>query len=225
VKDALFASGAYGQGDAAPSSEDSALSLRRLNRLLDSWNTVRLMIYAIVNDQFTMSPSVGSYSSTLLANGRPTRIYTMTARLNNIDYDIDPTMTKYDFEALPYKIVTAPPNYCYVEYTYPNLTMNFFPVPDAAYTCFVGVPTKLPTTIAAATVLALPPGYERMLVDNLAVDLCPSFKITPSQDLRDSAKESMTLIKRINNVPLLLDSYLGSDSGSDISNGFVYRGF
>jgi hypothetical protein len=83
---------------------------------------------------------------------------------------------------------------------------NFYPTPYTAMTAYVSARRNLkPAAMTLDTVMTYPPGYERMLVDQLALDICPSFGVQPSQALVMSARESKSILKTANHVPLLMN--------------------
>jgi hypothetical protein len=49
-----------------------------------------------------------------------------------------------------------------------------------------------------STAISLPPGYRRMLVKNLAVDLAPSYEKEVSSALYEAAVEAKAVVKRAN---------------------------
>lgn len=223
VTDAMYASGALGADESITAAE-SQLCLRRLNRLMSSWSNFRSRCYEIQTDSFTMTPNVSAYSSALLTvMGRPVDIDSMYVRLDNIDWLVE-MISAADWASIVYKPVPSIPNQCYLDTGFPNATLNFYPVPYAAFTCFVNATRALPDTIALATSVALPPGYERALVDSLAVDICPSFGRQPDAALVMSARQATEALARINLVVPEMTTPL--DRGQpDPSNGFVFRGF
>jgi hypothetical protein len=222
VQDALFACGSYGVGDNLADA-DAQLVLRRLNRMLDSWTNERAMIFGIARDSFTMSPGVADYSTTLLTTiGRPVQVLTIVTTLNNVWYGCD-MISDDAFQKIPYKLTQSIPEQCYYDEAYPNAQFHFYPIPFAAFTCYISAVTPLTSTVTLSTVLALPQGYEKAIVDSLAVDIAPSFgqQITAQMD-RD-ATNSRAVIKRNNYVSPVMDTPF--IIRYDPSNGFIYRGF
>lgn len=221
VNDAAFACGALGQGENL-SADDSALILRRLNRLMDYWSNLRGMVYEIVTDSFPAVIGTQQYSSTLLATvGRPVEVTFMYARLNSIDYKID-LVSSDEWARIPYKTVQSVPRVCWVDTSFPDDTFNLFPVPDNVYTIFVGAQKALPNTIGMATSLAFPPGYEKAIVDVLAVDIAPSFGRQVSPDLRLSADNATRAIECTNFEPIVMDDGLSGPKMTPLEA--FYRG-
>lgn len=220
VTDAMYGSGVLG-ADESLADADAQLCLRRLNRLMDSWSNLRSMCYEISTDSFTMTAGTSSYSSTLLTtDGRPLNVDSMYVRLSNIDYPVQ-LITTQEWSEISYKPVTSIPAKCYIDTAYPDATFNFYPSPNAAYTCFVNDTKALPGTITLATTISLPPGYERALVDSLAVDICPSFGQKAPAELVQSAREAREAIKRTNLVVPVMDLPF-SNRADLVRGGLIY---
>ena len=150
VSDALTEAAILGVGETA-SAEDQNLALRILNRMLDSWANESLMIYATTSESFVMVPNQASYSTSLLASGRPVSIASMYVSLSDIDYPVD-MIDQQTFDAIPYKPTPAIPNQCYYSAGMPDGTFNFYPTPYAAFTCHVASRKQLVSgSVAAVT--------------------------------------------------------------------------
>lgn len=227
VTDALYAASILGQDQQLPDSM-AQLSLRRLTRLIGSWANDNQLCFATNTDSFTMSPTVAAYSTTLLANGRPESIASMYVSLNSIDYEVTMRDQQW-FDSITYKPTPAIPNNCYYNAGMPNGTMNFYPTPYAAFTCFVARRDLLSATtpLLLTTNLSLPPGYDKAIVDSLAVDIFPTFKGTKTpipQDLKDMAREAKRLLRLTNYEALEMVTPFANNSGN-LSNSFPFRGF
>lgn len=222
MSDAMIQAGILGASDTV-TPNDQALVLRRLNRMISSWNNESLMLFALTPDSFTMVTGQANYaSSTYLTSGRPVSIDSIYVRLSNIDYTVE-VIDNQTWNAIPYKPTTGIPSQCFVDTDFPDTTLRFYPTPYAAFTCFVQARTPLTGSITAVTDVTMPPGYEKAVVDNLAVDISPSFGIDISPMMVQSAKESRAVLKRNNYVPLLMDTGLSDNRPSP--DAFIYRGF
>ena len=221
VQDSMYQAGVLGVGDALSNSDAQAV-LRTLNRMLDSWSNERLMIYDVLQDSFPMVAGTAVYDSSLLSSGRPVNIDSIFVRLSNIDWPVE-IVDVEDFSNIPYKIVQSVPTMCNIDFGMPNVTFTFYPIPYAAFTCFLNIWRELPTPVTLATSLALPPGYEHAIVTNLAMQIGPMFGRPPDQVTVQAARESRAVIKRLNYSPKLMET--GLDRRGDPSNGFIYKGF
>lgn len=210
----------------------SQLVLRWLQRMVDSWgNDVQLSTYATNEETFVMTGGVSSYDTTLLPSGRPVSIHSMFVRLPNSNIDFPVAMRdRLWWESMTYKPAPAIPNNCYYNPTMPNGVMTFYPTPYTNFTCFVERRDTLSkgVTLTLNTKLNLPPGYDKALVDALAVDIFPPLKGTKTpipQDLKDAAREAKALLRITNYEPLEMVTPFTRNDLSGVTNGFPYRGF
>jgi len=222
VQDAMIQAGIVAATETI-NANDQALVLRRLNRMISSWDNEPLMLFALSGQSFTMVAGQADYpSSTYLTDGRPVSVDSITVRLSNIDYPVD-IIDNQTWNAIPYKPTTGIPSQCFIDTDYPTTTLRFYPAPYGAFTCFVQARTPLTASIAAATDVVMPQGYEKAVIDNLAVDIAPSFGVEITPGMVQSAKESRAVLKRNNYNPLQMDTGLGDNKPSP--DAFIYRGF
>jgi len=208
VTDALFAIGAMGQGDSLQNA-DAQICLRRLNRMLDAWSTVKEMCFETFFDSFSLIGGVQGYSSTLLSSGRPLEVNEIRVQLNNVDYPVE-LIGDEEWSKIPYKLVQALPRKCWIDTGYPNNTFNFYPIPEQTYTCYVGERRPLTNAITLSTTISFPPGYEKALVDNLAVDVASTFGRQVSPELMQMAITGRKVLRTINYTPDLMNADFGS---------------
>lgn len=222
VQDAMYQAGVLGQDQgAAPSNDDAQLVLRRLQRLLDSWSTDNLMIYQANAETLPLSASVAAYSTSLLASGRPVKIQTMWVSYAGVDYPVE-QIADNRYAAIAIKNINAIPQYCWINDGFPQMQLTLWPIPFAPMTLNLICQRVLQSaTVTMATSLTFPPGYEKALVDCLAVDICPSFGLTPNAAMVQSAKEAKATLQAMNLQPLEMDTGLGSDTSYALAN--IYK--
>lgn len=208
--------------DQSPTASDAQVVLRRLNRMLDSWGNETQMIYATTTESFTMTAGVATYASTLLTSGRPIAITSMYVSLSDIDYMVD-LIDEQTWQSITYKPTTGIPTSCFPDRAFPTETLSFYPTPYAAFTCYVSGNQPLSGAITLATTLSLPKGYEKAIVDALAVDICPSFYKQATPQMVADAVQSRTVLQRTNYVPLIMDTGLATNQPSP--DAFIYKGF
>lgn len=204
-----------------PDSDQEAFGLRTLTRMLDSWGADAPILFRVSEETITLSSDVSSYSTSLLASGRPNSIKYLFNRLSDIDYPCQ--LVDYQTWAnVVYKPVSAVPSICYYDDSYPNGTLNFYPIPYAAFVCHVFVTRPLVTgTITTSTDIVLPPGYEAAIVDNLAVYY--PYEVPATADMKRDAMNGKNLLKRANYVPLKMSVPI--DKNYSVNNDFPYSGF
>lgn len=200
ITSALYANGSLTQGETL-AAEDAAIALARLNMMLDSWSLEPGTVWALDQDSFTMTPAVASYSTSLLAGGRPQGIKSVRVSLSGIDWPVMSNIDETTYNAIGYKAAAGIPTLVWVNNTMPDATMYFWPTPYAAFTATVACWGLLQGPLTLDTVITTPPGYDLAVVDNLALLTCSSFGRTPSQELKESAKASKAIVKRSNSRP------------------------
>lgn len=200
--------GVTGAGQT-PAPEDSVDALLRLNALLDSWATERLFIPSIVRTTWTIVSGTGAY--TVGASGtvniaRP--VYVTDIRF--IDTSADPDLemglellTDQGYANISQKALTSPyPTHYYYNPTFTSsayATITFWPVPTSSTLLgCIYAPTTLIQVAALTTTMLLQPGYQWMLQENLAVALAPEHGIQVPTELKDSARDAKSNIKRAN---------------------------
>lgn len=200
--------GIVGAGQT-PAPEDSADALLRLNAMLDSFATERLFIPSITRTTWTIVSGTAAYtvgSSGTVNIARPVYVQ----NINFIDTSQDPDLemgltmlTDQAYANVPQKAATSPFPTCY--YYNPTFTstgyatITFVPVPTS--TTLLGViyhPATLAQVTALTTTMTLQPGYQWFLQEQLACACAPEWGVAISPDLRESAREAKSNIKRAN---------------------------
>ncbi|TXH15350.1 MAG: hypothetical protein E6R03_07305 [Hyphomicrobiaceae bacterium] len=203
-----------------PDADQLAFGLRWLNRMLESWGAEKPMLYTITEETFTLTAGTASYSTSELADGRPASVDYLFNRLSNVDYPCK-LVDNQTYADVQYKPVNAVPSICYYNDGYPNGTFNFYPRPYASFECHVYCLRVLTGTITSTTNVALPPGYEKAIVDSLAVYY--PFAVPATPDMKKDADNARKLLMRANYVPLI--SRIGIDKDYSINNDFPFSGF
>ena len=189
-----------------PTADDASDALNALNRLLDQWAAENLTIYTVTRTTHAITSGDNTY--TVGATGdiaitRPVFFEGIKFQDTSTDpateYNLVPH-TEDSWAQVRLKDLTSVfPNSYYYNPTYPNGTIYLWPVPTSATLELVlyswtAVPQFTGLTVSAS----LPPGYQRAIVKNLAVDLAPAYEKAPSQLLLEQARESKMIIQRAN---------------------------
>lgn len=220
-----------GAGDT-PSADDAMDGLRMVNDFIDGVCALeRLLIYTITRTTWTLVASQASYAVGPSGDVNIVRpIYIDRVRFQ--ETAVSPTLemplgllTEADYRAVPRKALTSsyPVSY-YYNPTFPTGTLKFFPIPTS--TTLQGVlyaPTAVTRFGALTDVIALPPGYNRFLRKNLAVEFSAAWRDTLPINpiLIKQATESTANLKRVNQRPIdmRLDlSWLGQGPVYDITS-------
>ena len=86
-----------------------------------------------------------------------------------------------------------------------------------AMVAYLNCQRALTGTLSGGTSVATPPGYDKAIVTNLAVELgFGGFGAQPTQSLVLAARESKMLLENMNYRPLIMDTIMSGDSDYDI---------
>lgn len=219
--------GATAPGET-PAASEATEGLAALNRMIDSWSTEGLLIYA-VTEEAPLTLTAGDATVTLGTGGdittRPMRIEKAFIRHNSIDYPITKFLTVDEYARIPDKSVQTPyPYELYDDGGYPQRTLKLYPTPSAGHQLILFTLRPLTSIATLDTVLSLPPGYERALVYNGAVELSPEYGRPADPAVVQIAVESKAGLKRANSRAVLLQcdpvpASFGRRSTYDINSG------
>lgn len=220
------------RGTTTPTSDMSTDAFQRLNDLIDSWANDGLMIPFVRRTTWTITSTKGTLANpyTVGTGGdinvaRPSIPADIVVRYQ--DTSITPTLeyplqklTNDQWEAIPQKNLT---NTLPVAYFYqPTYTpasgssvwgsLYLWMIPTSS--TLQGVlyaPAQLGAFASTANTILLPPGYNRMLRDNLAVELAPEWLMGVPLDpgIARSAITSLAEVKRVNRRDVIMSTGLG----------------
>ena len=186
------------------SSDEQTAYLAALNGMMESWSLERLMCYQIVQESRALTASVGSF--TIGSGGtwnttRPTRIVDpcFIRDSGGIDYPVE-LIDEVAYGRIVLKTVDGSiPAYLYYDAAYVAglATIYIWPEPSASLTLYINSWKQLQTFALISTTLVLPPGYERAIIYNLAIELAGGFT-SVSPEVAKIARESKAAIKSVN---------------------------
>lgn len=183
-----------------PTADEATDGLKSLNDILENWSLENLSVWQQNNEQFTLVAGTASYtigSGGTFNTTRPIRCGLSYSRINGADFP----MTQWgleEYNAVPVKTAGGiPERYVYIN-DYPLGALIFYPVPSVASTLFLNVDQILSFPVTLVTQLAFPPGYEKALRFNLAMNLAPEYGVTPPPSVGAIATSSKADIKRAN---------------------------
>ena len=205
------------EANEAPMAQDFADAFARFNDWIDSvCQNERLLIHKITRTTWTISSTEGTIANpyTVGSGGdiniaRPTFIdhvnFQDTSVSPTIEYPLTP-LTDDAWAAIPQKNLTSTlPSAWYYNPTYAtsagygNLYLWMVPT-QSNLQGVLYAPQQVTQFSALTDTILLPPGYLRMLRDNLAVELAPEWNqgIPIDPGIVRSAAESMAMVKRAN---------------------------
>jgi len=181
-----------------PADDEANDALSSLNMMLESWSTDSLSVYALTWETFTVTGGQASY--TIGSGGdfntvKPISIKASYITIGDTDYTLQ-LINDADYNRnILQKQITGIPDYITFDNAYPLSTIRLYPVPSTNYDLFLL--TEKPLVILALDdIISLPVGWERALVNNLAIELAPEYGQQVTGDLRALAKNSKRAIER-----------------------------
>lgn len=207
------------QAGVAPSPADLNVVVAALNSLLDSWSADRLAIFAMYPSYFQLKAGKRDY--TLGPAGfNPDWVMERPQRLEraSLSYNAVPAVpgvpahlstNSTDF---PITIMYSPqfstiamkgcpsnwPSAVYDNGQYPTRKLTFWPVPTQDHLVTLWIWRPLVTSTDLDAIIQFPPGYERALRFNLAVEVAAEFGKQLPEQVQSIATTSFGDLKRLN---------------------------
>ncbi len=183
--------------------DESADGLSGLNTMLDSWQTERLFVYQITQGSYSWAATVTSKtigSSGAISAQRPVRIDSAFVTDSNSQwYPLEVLQDRTEYDAIVIKSTTSTlPQYLFMDTGYPLATIYLYPVPSVAVTLKLNTWQTLQSFATLTTDLSLPPGYQRAIEFNFAIEYGPEFGVDIPKDVRMIAAQAKASIKTLN---------------------------
>lgn len=200
-------------GGTLTSAEQTAY-LADLNAMLESWQLDRLMCYQVVDESKALTASVGTYtigSGGAWATARPTKIVQAFIRdSNNYDSPVDViNATTYNSIVAKSSIGSYPDLLYYDGAFVAGLaSIYLYPLPSAGLTLHISSWKQLQSFTTISDTVVLPPGYQRAIEFNFAIEVAGGFRPVPAEVIK-IARDSKAAIMSLN-AP---DSFMNLDLG------------
>jgi hypothetical protein len=163
---------AEGETPSAELMEDTRMAF---NVMVDAWSAERLSVYTSLEQTLTWPSGAASKTvgpSGTLAGIRPMHPISAYFRDAGIDYPLT-EITEDDYDAISQKTTSSNhPEFIYVGREVPNATVYLYPVPSGNLELHLSSVAELPQIANLFVNITLPPGYQRALIYNLAVEMC-----------------------------------------------------
>ena len=206
IKGALRLIGAV-DADSALTANEAADGMEALNGLVGSLANDELLVYTINKETFNVTGGTATY--TLGPSGawnttRPVRIDAAKYLVGDDEFDLH-ICTDQEWQSIENRAVSGFPEFLHNSDAFPLSTVSLWPVPSASDQVVLFTWKQIGAFSAVTDVISLPPGYERMLRYNLAIELAPEYSKEPSGAVVSIARESKAELKRINAEPIYLE--------------------
>lgn len=195
----------------SPSANEANDGLVSLNSLIDSWSNESLLITSRVREVFPLVPSQQTYTMGVGGNfntSRPQAIENALIQLTSNNPVIEIPMgilNKDQYAGVTLKtLLSTYPLYIYCDENYPLANISVYPVPQTNNNLVLYSWKPLTNVASLTTALSLPPGYERALRYNLAIDLAAEYGRQVPEVAAAIATEAKAAIKRMNIGPQYL---------------------
>ena len=168
---------------------NKAAALREMNRMLDSYANDNLIIYEQTEESFALTASQGSYTIGVSGSPdfntvRPQEILEGTyVRVGSIDYPLRIKSMREYRKLATKSTASTPPRWLSYNPTYPNGTIYLWYEPNSTDSIYLISLKELGTFASLTTTVTLPPGYEDLLVYELALRLNPDYGKTVREDV------------------------------------------
>jgi hypothetical protein len=200
--------GAIAAGET-PSVEEYADALLVLNDMLSSWDNERLSIFAIAYNTYLLANGTNNYTigvegSPSFNSPRPMAIKSAVCiNVPGLEFPIK-LISAEEWAAIPEKTVSGTiVRMIYNDGAYPNSTLYVWPQP-ASPASSIGLFTwqQFVNLPSIGTAFDMPPGYQRAIRYNLAMDLLPEYPRPMDQQmlagLVKNAADSKQALKDLN---------------------------
>jgi len=214
--------GATGKGET-PDNDEATDGLAALNTMLDNWKLDRLLVYQIVQTSHTWPAA--TTSRTIGASGnfavvRPDEIDSAFVRdASNQDSPLTVLEDRKQYDSIVIKSTQSTlPQLLFYDTAYPLGVIYLYPVPSEQVTLLLNTWQTLQSFATLTTELALPPGYQRAIEYNLAIEIAPDYGRIVDPQVTMIASQSKSAIMGRNQPSMIaqLDSAIAGASRYDI---------
>lgn len=211
IDDAYVALG-YKDAREALDGQDAVYALRKLNDLIDAWNTQTLYIYTSTDVVATASGLPITIGPGMTVNTtRPIRMPPGSfARIQGMDYPITwVSVTEYQ-SILMKNTASTIPIYGFYDGSNPTGNLYFWPYQTTATEYHILVETQLTEFATLSTDVSLTQGYRRALKYSLAEELATGLREPPASLIRNAANARRAIRQANAVIPMLRFSDMGT---------------
>lgn len=187
-------------GTQQPTSDEANDALDALNAMLSSWSNDSMLIYARTWETFNL---VGGQSKYQIGPGAPDfntvrPIDILSSHIiitGQSNYNVAVLNDEAFNEAIRLPSAPGLPKWINYDNAYPVANIRLWPVPTTAWQIFI-LTEKILSQFLLNDAFDLPPGWERALIFNLAIEIASDYEQTPPAATVKIAGESLALIKK-----------------------------
>ncbi len=194
-----------------PSSDEASDALDALNDLLASFSNESILITSRVTELFNLNAGVGTYTigdNQDFDTIRPINIIEAHINSGIISYDSMYLAPDEVYQGLDLKTLQSIPDLLNYTNAFPYGTINLYPYPASGYVLSLTSEKEL-VQFTLHQEVSLPPGWNRLLIYNLAVELSPEYgqKIDPmllkiANDSKGAVARSVMKVRTLDAPPL-----------------------
>ena len=192
IKRAMQRAGILTKGEV-PAADEAVDALSLMNNMLGSLSNGALNISARAWETFNLTGGVAAYTigtGQTFNTSRPIDIIAGYIRQSgNTDTNLG-IIDDEQYTSIAQKNTGGLPYFLSYDNAFPTGTIRLYPVPAAGYQIFL-LSEKPLGTFGLDDDVSYPAGWEEMIIDNLAVKLCPEYGQAVDPDLRAQAEKSL----------------------------------
>jgi hypothetical protein len=207
ITNSLIVLGVLFPGQTPPPSLSND-AFTRLNNMLASWSTERLIIYGIETADYDLVTGTNAYTigpTGAFSGSRPNAIVAAQIVIpSGQRFDLRLITTEEWNKIVDRSATSSVPTVLYDDYEYDNSTLHFWPTPtfnSGTTSVELQIWQPLPVFVTLADTFDLPPGYERAITYNLALELSMVYGRPMTQDAMNVATDSLTKLRALNAPP------------------------
>ena len=216
-------------GSETPAAQDATDALNSINRMLDSWSNEGLLSYAVGEISVTLGVgtstyTIGNNSSAAFFTTRPLAIrqaYITDTAGNIFIMQVIP-QDKWNAIGAKVGITSQIPDTLFYDPQFPLGIINIFPTPLLGYTLTIDSLLQQTQFSTLTHSITFPPGYERAILYNSALEVSPLFALPVPPRVEQIAMESKGNIKRTN-LPEIISDYDASIVSHSYATYNIYR--
>jgi hypothetical protein len=207
----------------SPSADEAQDGLEMLNDLIASNANDGLLVYARTLENFPLSGGVAEYTigpSGTFNTVRPVFIVSAYVRIATVDYPLT-VIQDVDYADISIKSIGSIPYYLNYTNAFPLATIKLYPVPSANWTLYLLSEKQLSSFTLDQTV-SLPPGWDRYLKNQLAIELSAEYGQQVPAETVEIASKAIAAIKRGAARVKTMDNYMNNGGFRNIYTGWEY---